>query len=70
MTALAKSRMTVDEYLNWSVDFPGRYELFRGEVYAMAPETTGHAEIKGSVYAALMAVFRDGRLPCHVLPDG
>ncbi len=49
MTALAKTRMTVDEYLAWAVGRPGRYELFGGEVYAMAPETSGHAETKYAV---------------------
>ena len=70
MTALAKSRMTVDEYLAWAVGRPGRYELFRGEVFAMAPETSGHAETKANMHAALLAAIRRQRLSCHVLPDG
>ncbi len=70
MTALTKPRMTVDEYLNWSVDFPGCHELFRGEVHAIAPESAGHAETKGSVYSALLAAVGRRRLPFHVLPDG
>ena len=49
MTALTKLRMNVDEFLAWAVDQPGRYELFRGEVYAMSPETAGHADTKGSL---------------------
>jgi hypothetical protein len=32
MVALTKSRMTVDEFLAWAGERPGRYELFRGEV--------------------------------------
>jgi Uma2 family endonuclease len=70
MTALTKPRMTVDEFLAWAHGRPGRYELFRGEVYAMSPETVGHAEIKGAMYAALATAVREGHLPCHVLPDG
>lgn len=70
MTALTKPRMTVDEFLAWAEGQPGRYELFRGEVFAMSPETVGHAEIKGFIYAALAAAIRQRRLPCHVLPDG
>lgn len=70
MTALAKPRMTVDEYLDWAVGRPGRYELFRGEVFAMSPETSGHAETKANVHAALLAAIRQQRLSCHVLPDG
>src|SRR6476659_5331709 len=70
MTALTKPRMTVHEFLAWAEGRPGRYELFRGEVYAMSPETVGHAETKGAVYAALVAGIRQRHLPCHVLPDG
>ncbi len=70
MTALAKTRMTVDEYLAWAVGRPGRYELFGGEVYTMAPETSGHAETKAAVHSALQAAIRRRNLPCHVLPDG
>jgi Uma2 family endonuclease len=64
MNVLTKPRMNVDEFLAWSVDQPGRYELFRGEVYAMSPETAGHADTNAAVYNALC------RLPCHVFPDG
>jgi Uma2 family endonuclease len=53
MTALTKPRMTVDEYLTWAEDNPGRYELFRGEVYAMPRETVGHAERKVAAYNVL-----------------
>jgi len=70
MTALTKPRMNVDEFLAWAVDQPGRYELFRGEVYAMSPETAGHADTKAAVYNALLTGVRTRRLPCHVLPDG
>jgi Uma2 family endonuclease len=70
MTALTKPRMTVDEFLAWAEGRPGRYELFRGEVYAMSPETAGHADKKGAVYLALLASVRAKRLPCHVFPDG
>jgi Uma2 family endonuclease len=70
MNVLAKPRMNVDEFLDWAVGRPGRYELFRGEVIAMSPETVGHAEIKAAVYAALRSSIRERRLPCHVLPDG
>jgi Uma2 family endonuclease len=70
MTALTKPRMTVDEFLAWAEERPGRYELFRGEVYAMSPESVGHADIKGAVYSALVAGIRLRSLPCHALPDG
>lgn len=70
MNVLTKPRMTVDEFLAWAEGRPGRYELFRGEVYAMSPETVRHTEIKGTVYAALAAGVRQRGLPCHVLTDG
>jgi len=70
MSALTKPRMTVEQFLDWAARQPGRYELHRGEVYAMSPETVGHAERKGAVYLALRTAVRRRALPCHVLPDG
>lgn len=70
MTALATSLMTVDEYLAWVVDRPGRHELFRGEIVAMSPETSGHAEAKYAVQLALSNAIRNRELPCHMLPGG
>jgi Uma2 family endonuclease len=70
MTALTKPRMNVDEFLAWAVDQPERHELFRGEVYAMSPETAGHADTKAAVYNALLAGIRARHLSCHVFPDG
>ena len=70
MNVLAKPRLTVDEFLAWAVEQPGRYELFRGEVVAMSPETIGHSAIKGAVFAALLADIRRRGLPCAALPDG
>ena len=70
MNVLAKPRLTVDEFLAWAVEQPGRYELFRGEVVAMSPETVGHCAVKGFVYAALLADIRRNGLRCEVLPDG
>jgi Uma2 family endonuclease len=70
MTALPKSRMTVDQYLAWVDDQPGRYELLDGAVLAMSPEGAGHAEKKAAVHAALLAGIRARRLPCWALPDG
>jgi Uma2 family endonuclease len=70
MNVVTKPPVTVDQFLEWAVGLPGRYELFRGEVFKMSPETAGHAEIKGSIYVALLAAARKSRTPCHVLPDG
>jgi Uma2 family endonuclease len=70
MTALPKTRMTVEQYLAWAVEQPGRYELRDGSVFAMSPEGAAHAEIKAAVHAALLAGIRTRKLACFVLPDG
>jgi Uma2 family endonuclease len=70
MPALAKTHMSVDEYLAWAQDHPGRYELFRGDVFAMSPEGAHHARIKFAIQTALAQGIRSQRLPCEMLPDG
>lgn len=70
MAVLTEQSMTVDEFLAWADGRPGRYELYRGEIYPMSPETAGHAETKAAVYMALRETIRARSLPCHVLPDG
>lgn len=70
MNVLTKPRMTVDEFLVWAENHPGRYELFRGEVYPMSPEVVGHTEIKGAVYIALLMSVKKAGLACYVLTDG
>jgi Uma2 family endonuclease len=70
MSALPQKRMNVDEFLAWAEGKPGRYELFRGSVYAMTPERVAHAVMKFAVQAALANAIRSRGLPCHMLPDG
>jgi Uma2 family endonuclease len=70
MNILTKPRLTVDEFLAWAEDHPGRYELFRGEIYPMSPEAALHAEIKGAIHTALVLALRERRLPCRAMPDG
>ena len=70
MVALPKTRLTVDEYLTWAEQQPGRFELLDGTVIAMSPEGAGHAERKAAVHAALLAAIRARGLACHALPDG
>lgn len=70
MTALPKTRMTVDEYLAWAEEEAGRYQLVDGAPFAMSPENAGHAEKKAAIHAALLAGIRARGLPCHALPDG
>ncbi len=70
MTGVPKSSMTVDEFLAWAEGREGRYELYHGQVYAMAPERSGHALTKFAVQAALAAGIRKAGLPCIMYPDG
>ena len=70
MLALPTHKMTVDEYLAWAEDNPGRYELYAGVVYAMAPERAGHGRVKFAVQTALLSGIKRAGVPCHMLPDG
>jgi len=69
-SAVPQKQMTVDEFLAWAEGRPGRYELFRGSVYAMTPERAAHAKAKFRVQSVLENAIRSRRLPCHMLPDG
>ena len=62
--------MTVDEFLVWAVSQPGRYELYAGTVYAMAPERVGHATVKYAVHKELERAIGDAGVQCTMLPDG
>lgn len=70
MTALPKTKMTVDEFLAWAEDRPGRYELVDGEVYAMSPERARHARAKAAAYVALADAIRRVGIGCEAFPDG
>ena len=62
--------MTVDEFLVWAEGQDGRWELYRGVPYAMAPERTGHGKVKFRVQTTLLQGIQKAGLPCHMLPDG
>jgi Uma2 family endonuclease len=62
--------MTVDEFLVWAEGQDGRWELYNGVPYLMAPERTGHGQVKFAVQTALVQGIRKVGLPCHMLPDG
>lgn len=70
MTILPQRKFTVDEYLAWVDDKPGRFELHGGRVYAQASERAGHAEVKFAVQKALEKAIHAAGLPCRLLPDG
>jgi Uma2 family endonuclease len=71
MNAPAAKRMTVPEFLAWAEgQTKGRYELFRGEILAMAPERAEHAKAKFSIARALDAAIKHAGLPCEAFVDG
>jgi len=70
MIAQPKSRMTVDEFLVWAENQPGRYELVNGEVFAMSPERARHSLVKYATQTALNRAIKRAGLPCHMMPDG
>ena len=70
MSALPTHRLTVDEFMVWAADQPGRFELYAGQVYAMAPERAGLAVVKFAVQSELNRAIIAARKSCHMLPDG
>jgi Uma2 family endonuclease len=70
MSTPAQRRMTVDEFLAWAEGRDGRWELYNGVPYAMAPERARHGEVKFAVQTALVQGIRKAGLPWHMLPDG
>jgi Uma2 family endonuclease len=70
MSTSAQRRMTVDEFLVWAEGQDGRWELYNGVPYSMAPERTGHGKVKFRVQVALLRGIQNAGLSCHMLPDG
>ena len=62
--------MTVDEFLLWAEDHPGRHELIDGVVHAMSPERAGHARAKSRLHRALDMAVTEAGLPCEAMTDG
>ena len=67
---LPQTRMSVDEFLAWAAEQPGRYELENGLAIAMSPERALHAEVKASAYIALRGAVQRSGVPCRAMPDG
>jgi Uma2 family endonuclease len=62
--------MSVDEFLAWAEGQEGRWELYNGVPYLMAPERAKHGKVKFAVQTALVQGIRRAGLDCHMLPDG
>jgi Uma2 family endonuclease len=67
---LPTTRMTVDEFLAWAEENPGRYELYDGQIFAMAAERATHVRVKFKVQTELARAISAGRVPCEMFPDG
>ena len=65
-------RMTSDEFITWAMQQPKgkRYELFEGEVVAMAPERAAHARTKFRISRRLAEAVEAAGLPCEVYGGG
>ncbi len=70
MTALPKHEMTIAEFVVWSEKQPGRYELSRGQIFAMSRETIQHARAKRAAADALTAAIKRAGLRCESFIDG
>ena len=70
MNIQAPKRMTVDEYLVWAQERPGRYELIDGVVRQMSPEKVGHVEGKLTAFMALRSAIKRAGVHCFALSDG
>jgi Uma2 family endonuclease len=71
MNAPVTKRMTVPEFLAWAeTQESGRYELFRGQVVAMAPERWEHVEAKQRAFRALQTAIGRAGIACQALIDG
>ncbi|MBP0011466.1 Uma2 family endonuclease [Roseofilum sp. Belize Diploria] len=57
-TARVVPRLTAQEYLEWEVQQPLRYEYFNGEVFAMAGGTLPHADIALNLASLLREPLR------------
>jgi Uma2 family endonuclease len=71
MNAPTTKRMTVPEFLAWAeTQENGRYELFRGQIVAMAPERWEHVEAKQRAFRALETAIARAGIVCHALVHG
>src|SRR4051812_22834090 len=70
MVALAKvipGRMSVAEFLEWSADEKGRWELVDGEPRAVAPPSRTHGAIQNELGALIRNHLRDHAPSCSVI---
>ena len=68
----AQQRMTSDAFIAWAMKQPEtkHYELFDGEILAMAPERGAHALTKAHVWRRLAEAIEARDLACQAYSDG
>ncbi len=66
-----KHKMTAPDFFNWvSLQERGRFELFEGDVIAMAPEISDHARAKFAIAVSLRDAIKRADLHCEAFVDG
>ena len=71
MSTPATKKLTAAEFIDWAMAQPkGRYELFAGEVIAMAPEKADHARLKAAAWSALKSAIKRAGVACEAFVDG
>lgn len=71
MSATAQRRINATEFLAWAQSQEkGRYELFRGETFAMAPERAEHVAAKARIWRALADAIAHVGAPYEAFVDG
>lgn len=71
MNIVVPQRMTVDEFLTWSVrQEKGRYELQDGWVIMQQSQNVAHLRVKGRILVMLHAAIGVAQVSCYALPDG
>jgi Uma2 family endonuclease len=67
MVGVPHRRMTIPEFLDWDDGTGTRYELWRGEVVAMAPPANVHGRLAGNL---IRLIGRHVSSPCGVFAEG
>ena len=71
MNLTLPTRLTVDEFLRWSMQQErGRYELEGGRIIMMSPQNAEHAKTKARIFNALAAAIVRAGVPHYPMPDG
>jgi Uma2 family endonuclease len=71
MNVALPNRISVDEFLAWSVQQErGRYELQDGVVIVQQSQNIAHLRLKARVLRLLDEAIAQAAAPCYALPDG